>query len=244
MGALSEGSIGDVTVEERVLTVDGIEVPSCHARPDGMPVAGVVLHPDVGGLRPLFVDLARRLATHGLAVWVVEPFAPVPSVLSAGIEARLAAIRDLDDEIQLEILGAAADRLVVEDDVTRVGVLGFCMGGHYAFKAATTERFDTAVAFYGMLRTPEAWAGPGHRIEPLAEAASMVPTLAVFGTADPWTPADDVAELRGAWAERAECEILEFEGAEHGFVHDPDRPAHRPTEAAAAWARALERLGA
>ena len=28
-----------------------------------MPVAGVVLHPDVGGLRPLFVDLARRLAT-------------------------------------------------------------------------------------------------------------------------------------------------------------------------------------
>ena len=32
-----------------------------HARPDGLPIAGVVLHPDIGGLRPLFEDMARRI---------------------------------------------------------------------------------------------------------------------------------------------------------------------------------------
>ena len=35
----------------------------------------LVLHPDVMGLRPLFEDLCRRLATHGLAVCAPEPFA-------------------------------------------------------------------------------------------------------------------------------------------------------------------------
>lgn len=239
MAALVEGPITDVTVAEDVLTVDGVRVGSVHARPDGMPRAGVVLHPDVGGLRPLFTDLARRLATHGLAVRAVEPFAPTPEVLTAGVEARLAGIRDLDDDTQLAMLEAAADRLVVEDDVTRVGVLGFCMGGHYVFKAAAGDRFDSAVAFYGMLRTPEGWDGPGHRIAPLAVASTMVPTLAVFGSADPWTPPADIAALRVAWTDRPDCEIAEFEGADHGFVHDPERPAHRAADAAEAWQRAL-----
>ena len=78
MAALKEGPVYDVTVETRTLVVDGVEVAAVHARPDGMPTAGLVLHPDIGGLRPLFEDMARRLATHGLAVCAFEPFAALP----------------------------------------------------------------------------------------------------------------------------------------------------------------------
>jgi carboxymethylenebutenolidase len=113
------------------------------------------------------------------------------------------------------------------------------MGGHYVFKAASTDRFDAAVAFYGMLRTPEGWEGTGHRIEPLEVAAEMAPTLAIFGSVDPWTPAADVDALRDKWANRNDCEIIVIEGADHGFVHDPDRPVHRADDAAAVWDRAL-----
>jgi carboxymethylenebutenolidase len=235
MAALKEGPVYEVTTEARTLVVDGVEVPAFHARPDGMPVAGVVLHPDVGGLRPLFEDMARRLATHGLAVCTFEPFAAASSDVRASVEARLGGVGDLDDTTQLDILSAAANLLIVADDVTQVSVLGFCMGGHYVFKAAGDDRFDRAVAFYGMLRTPDAWQGPGHRIEPLAVAAHMCPTLAIFGTNDPWTPADDIAALRQAWSGRTDCEIVEIEGGEHGFVHDPDRPIHRADDAAACW---------
>ena len=55
-------------------------------RPDGArpsrrhAAGGLVLHPDIGGLRPLFEDMARRLATHGLAVCAFEPFAALPAV--------------------------------------------------------------------------------------------------------------------------------------------------------------------
>jgi carboxymethylenebutenolidase len=243
MAALREGSVYDVTVESHPLVVDGLEVPAIHARPDGLPAAGLVLHPDIGGVRPLFEDMARRLATHGLAVCVVEPWAGVPAAELTSLEARMNHVKDLDDSQQMDILAAAANRLVVDDDVTRVSILGFCMGGHYVFKAAADDRFDAAVSFYGMVRTPDGWQGPGHRIEPLEVAAQMAPTLAYFGSNDPYTPAADIEALREAWRGRTDCEIVVVEGAQHGFVHDPDRDVHRADEAAQAWERALQWVG-
>jgi len=240
MGYLKEGPEYDVSVEERMLTVDGYDIPIVHARPDGMPKAGVVLYPDIGGLRPLYTDMARRLATHGLAVCAFEPWATLPESDRATLELRFAHVKDLDDSEQLELFSSAADLLVVEDDVLRVSALGFCMGGHYVFKAAATDRFDAAVAFYGMLRTPDDWNGPGHSIQPIDVAAQMCPTLAIFGSIDKWTPAADIDALRAGWQGRTDCEIVIVEGADHGFVHDPDRDVHRAEDAAACWTRALD----
>jgi carboxymethylenebutenolidase len=245
MAALEFGSIdpSEISTERLVLDRDGATVPAFHARPDGMPVAGLVLHPDIGGLRPLFDDLCVRLASHGLAVIAVEPFARTDRAQLDSIEARFAAVPKLRDADQIGDLEAAADHLVVHDDVARVSVLGFCMGGYMALKAAASGRFDRAVAFYGMLRTPDAWRAPD-LADPLDLAADVCPTLAVFGTVDQFVPNDDVAALRERWADRPDCEIVVVDGAEHGFVHDPERPAHRADDAARCWARALEWVGA
>ncbi|HEY3832164.1 MAG TPA: dienelactone hydrolase family protein [Acidimicrobiia bacterium] len=243
MAELGEGT-HDTTVESRTLLRDDCEVPIIHARTDGMPKAGVVLHPDIMGIRPLFEDMARRLASHGFAVAVVEPFARISAdERAAGQDAavRMQWVAGLDDDDQLADLEAAANLLVVEDGVARVGVLGFCMGGMYTLKAAATERFDAAVAFYGMIRVPQGW-GSAHLREPLATAADVCPTLAIFGSADTFTPAADIEALRAAWAGRDDCEIVVIEGAEHGFVHAPDRPAHRPDDAQRLWSRAVDWL--
>ena len=222
---------------------DGEPVPALHARPEGMPRGGVVLHPDIGGLRGLFEDLVRRLATHGAAVCAPEPFA---RALASGVDLsdaahRMAYVARLEDELQLGDLAAAADYLVVNDDVRDVAILGFCMGGMYALKAAATGRFDRAVSFYGMVTVPEGWHSTSVA-EPLATADRMCPTLAIFGDADPYTPMADIDALRTAWSGRTDCEIVVYTGAEHGFVHDPDRPAHRADDAADAWTRVLEFL--
>ena len=37
--------------------------------------------------------------------------------------------------------------------------------------------------------------------------------------------------------------IVVYAGAEHGFVHDADRPTHRAEDAADAWSRTLRFLG-
>ena len=133
------------------------------ARPgDGRaPTQGLVLIPDIGGLRPLFDDHVARLADEqGWAVAAVEPW---PGREDLSLEVRLESVGTIDDVAFLADLVAAADLL----DVEPVGVTGFCMGGMFTLKAAGTGRFHRAVAFYGMIRTPERWQGDGDPVEPL-----------------------------------------------------------------------------
>jgi carboxymethylenebutenolidase len=246
VAALVEGPNTDVEVERITLVgEDGAAVAAIHARPEGMPSSGLVVHPDVGGLRPLFDDLCRRLATHGFAVLCPEPFARMHAAGAdlSELTTRMGRVKDLDDTAQLGDLTRAADRLVVDDDVSEVAVLGFCMGGMYAMKAAATDRFDRAVSFYGMVRVPEAWRGPGQH-DPLETAGEVCPTLAIFAENDAMVPLADVEALRAVWSGRDDCEIVVYPGAEHGFAHDPDRPIHRSDDSADAWSRTLAFLGA
>lgn len=231
----------EVDVEHIMLKgPDGTAVDAIHARPDGMPLAGLVLHPDIAGLRPLFDDLCRRLATHGFAVCAPEPFARAPMEVRSASDmgVRLGYLAQLDDELQLGDLEAAADYLVVHDDAREVAVMGFCMGGMQTLKAAASGRFDRAVAFYGMIRVADAWAGPKTQ-KVLDTATEVCPTLAIFGGIDALTPPEDIDALRAAWADRPDCEIVVYPEADHAFVHAPERPSHRPGDAADAWRRAL-----
>jgi dienelactone hydrolase len=152
---------------------------------------GLVLIPDIMGLRPLFDDHAQRLADeHGWAVAVVEPW---PGREDLPLEDRLQSVGTIDDAAFLADLVAAADVLAVEP----VGVAGFCMGGMFTFKAAGTGRFHRAVGFYGMLKVPDHWQGEG-TIEPLdaVRSAAACPVLAIVGTVDQWTPPADAVD---AW---------------------------------------------
>lgn len=212
-------------------TALGSGTPVEVARPsDGRaPTRGLVLIPDIMGLRPLFDDHAQRLADEqGWAVAAVEPW---PGREELPLEDRLQMVSTIDDAAFLADLVAAADLLGVEP----VGITGFCMGGMFTYKAAGTGRFHRAVGFYGMLKVPDHWRGDGV-IEPLdaVTSAGACPTMAIVGTVDQWTPPADVAE-----AEAAGVTVVRYEGADHGFVHDDSRPAHRAADAADAWAKAI-----
>jgi carboxymethylenebutenolidase len=238
MSALPEGP-HPATVDAITLDVEGTPVQALHARPEGTPLGGLVVVPDLSGLRPLFEDICRRLATHGLAVCAIEPFSRLIAALGPlDPEARRARAAELYDDVIMEDLAEAADHLTASDHTGGLGVMGFCMGGAYTLKAAATGRFERAVSFYGILRTPKEWADGG-MTDALDTAASVCPTLAIFGDADPWTPAEDVEALRAAWSGRPENKVVVYRGAEHGFVHNPEVPAHRPEDAADAWHRAL-----
>jgi carboxymethylenebutenolidase len=239
MGYVLEEGPQKATVDHITLDVEGTPVAAYHARPDGEALGGVVLVPDLLGLRPLFEDICRRLATHGLAVCAPETFARlIPPGGSLDMEARRARAGQLHDDVVMEDLAEAADHLVAADGVGTVAVMGFCMGGSFTLKAAATGRFERAVAFYGLVRTPPEWASSSLR-DALDVAAGACPTLAIFGEVDPFVPPADVDALRQAWAGRADHKVVVYPGADHAFAHDPDRPVHRPDDAADAWHRCL-----
>ena len=201
--------------------------------PDGDLTGALVIAPDVMGLRPLFDDLAQRLASEQRwAVVAVEPF--------PGPEGDLALPDRLEHRIDAERLTSdlllGADLAQERSGAAGVGIIGFCMGGMNVFRAAGTGRFHRAVAFYGMIRPPAPWSTPGD--DPLDALArrECCPVLAILGGADHFTPAQDIADL-DAVGDHVTTQV--YEGAEHGFVHDASRPAHRAADAADAWERTI-----
>ena len=191
---------------------------------------GLVIAPDLMGRRKLFDDMASSLASaHGWNVIVVDPFRG-REFSTTTTDERHAVVGELDDDDVVGDLVDAANRLEVQP----VALVGFCMGGMYAFKASASHRFDRLVSFYGMIRIPDRWHGPGQRepLQLLHHADDPADILAIIGTEDAYTPPEDVKDLMAAGVE-----VVQYEGAEHGFVHDPSRPSHRPTDAADAWSR-------
>ena len=207
--------------------------------PGGDPLRGLVIAPDIGGLRPLFDDMCERLARdNGWAVCAVEPYPDeVASGVTPDLPKRLAG--RIEVERVLADLQAAADVVQERTGVERVAVLGFCQGGMNTFRAAGTGRFDKAVPFYGMVRPPKQWSAPG--LDPLDMLArpDCCPVLAIFGGSDQWTPAADIDAAKNAGAHVSARVYAE---ADHGFVHDPSRPAHRADDAADAWRWVVEFL--
>src|SRR5437763_1946246 len=89
MGYMLEEGPQKATVDHITLDVEGTAVPAYHARPDGEALGGVVLSPDLAGLRPLIEDHCRRLAPPALAVCAPATFARlIPAGGSPGVEGR------------------------------------------------------------------------------------------------------------------------------------------------------------
>jgi carboxymethylenebutenolidase len=167
-----------------------------------------------------------------MSVCAVDPFPGLE--LGPEIEPRFAAVPSLNDEVNLRDLLEAADAL----QTPVVGLIGFCMGGMYCFKAARSERFFRIASFYGMITLPEAWRSPSQG-EPLGMLLSGYAenVLAIVGGQDHYTPIVDIDQLRSTGAQ-----VVLYPEAEHGFAHDASRPAHRPEDAADSYARAKDWL--
>ena len=178
------------------------------------------------GLRPLFDDLCARLAAENR--WAVAAPEPFPGRQHLAQHER--DIGSNDDDRVLGDLVAAADHL----DVEPVGIIGFCQGGMWAFKASGTGRFDRAVSFYGMIRVP--WARPGHA-QPLdwLRRPGACPVLALMAGQDKLVPIEHARLLD----DLEQVDVVAYPDAGHGFAHDPSRPTHRAEDAADAWRRTI-----
>ena len=199
----------------------------------GRPKAGIVLVPDIMGLRPLFEEHCARLSKE----WKVSVCAPelFPGGDKWGLEQRMKKAKGLSDEDKINDILAAAQRTGCDT----VHLVGFCMGGMYALKAAVEDRFTKCVSFYGMIRVPKQWKSKnqGEPLDLLSDRAAMH-VMHICGDNDVYVPVSDIEDLKKLGAT-----TVVYKGAEHGFVHDPDRPAHREKDAKDAWLKAKKFLG-
>jgi len=212
------------------------------AEPGDGPRPGVVVIPDVWGLSDHTQDIAQRLAREGFAALALDVYRKTGRPSLADPAAALAWIRELSDPLVLDTVQEGIDALARQPAVAghAVGLIGFCMGGQYAWLAACACRGLSAVApFYGMVRYAPGLDPKKKPRAPLDAVADLsCPALGLYGQEDAIIPNADVDELEKRLArQRQPYEIVRYAGAGHAFLNDTRPAMYRPDAAADAWRR-------
>jgi carboxymethylenebutenolidase len=215
---------------------------------------GVLIWPDILGLRPAFRGMADRLADAGYAVLVVNPFyrtrrAPTaPAPFDFNDAAAISALMKLKDTLDAGTTRTDAtafveflDRQPAVDTRHPLGTTGYCMGGPLVLRtaAAMPERIGAAATFHGGGLATDKPDSP-HRLIPTMKAQFLIAIAANDDAKDP--AAKDT--LRQAFADaRLPAEIEVYAGTRHGWC-PTDSPVYDHDQAEKAWSRMLALLGA
>ena len=239
----------DVTESDvEITTPDG--VADCYfVHPSSGAHAGVVIWPDILGLRPAYRQMGRRLAESGYSVLVVNPFyrnsrAPVvqEGASFADEETRnivLPMARALNAETHVTdartFVGFLDSQAVVDQD-RKIGTMGYCMGGPITMRtaAAVPDRIGAGASFHGGGLVTDAPDSP-HLLVPNMQARYLFAIAENDDTDDP--EAKNV--LRETFADAGlQAEIEVYEGTLHGWC-PPDAAVYNEAQAERAWSRLL-----
>src|ERR1019366_2304314 len=145
--------------EVSVTTPDG--AADCYfAHPASGAAPGVLVWPDIFGLRPAFRQMGKRLAESGYSVLVVNPFyrkQPAPTASKGAatpIQEVLPLAQTLNETTHMTDAKAFLGWLDQQASVAKnrkMGTQGYCMGGPMAFRtaAAVPDRVGAVGSFHG-----------------------------------------------------------------------------------------------
>lgn len=210
---------------------------------------GVLVWPDIMGLRPAFRQMAERLAQSGYAVLVVNQFyrSTTAPFLKPGESFDQPAVRAkiMPFVQKLSTEGTVSDASVFtkfidsqpEVDTTRgLASTGYCMGGPMVFRtvAARPDRYRAGATFHGGGLVSDKPDSP-HLLVPQMKASFLI---AIAANDDQRAPTDkDV--LKKAFADaKLPAEIEVYEGTMHGWC-PPDSRVYNQAQAERAWGRQL-----
>ncbi len=159
----SAGALDVVAGDVRVSTPDG-DADCYFAHPKEGAHAGVIIWPDIKGIRPAFRMMGKRLAESGYSVLVVNPYYRTAKgeVIVAGESFRDPDVRErlmpharsLSPETCLTDGRAFVEFLDSQSSVDtsrKIGTTGYCMTGSYTIRlaAAMPERIGAGGSFHG-----------------------------------------------------------------------------------------------
>lgn len=190
------------------------------------------------GVNEHIVDLCERLASHGYLaaaphlfhrtgdpVFAYDDFSSIFTHIEA--MSMEGVMEDIDTTI-----GAINDAGIA---TTKIGIVGFCMGGSISMHVAASRKIGAGVGFYGG-GIKGRWFFPS-QLEAVQHLNA--PWLGLFGDKDQSIPIEDVEELRAS-SKKSPCavEIIRYKDADHGFNCDA-RTSFHAESANDAWSRML-----
>jgi carboxymethylenebutenolidase len=237
-----------VETDVKVATPDG-EADCYFVHPAEGQHAGVILWPDILGLRPAFRAMGKRLAQSGYSVLVVNPYyrnASAPVVAEgasfqdeATRNAVLPLARSLSATTTVTDARAYVSFLDAQDVVDKkrkIGTTGYCMTGPFTMRtaAAIPDRIGAGASFHGGGLVTDGPDSP-HLLIPQMKAHFLFAIAANDDERDPQAK----KVLRKTYDRvNLPAEIEVYEGAMHGWC-PPDSRVYNEVQAERAWSRLL-----
>jgi carboxymethylenebutenolidase len=210
---------------------------------------GVVMWPDIFGLRPAFRQMAKRLAESGYSVLVVNPFYRVMKAPTAeqGAATPIAKVSPLmaalNEQTHMTDAKAFVGWLDQQPSVAKnrkMGAQGYCMGGPMALRtaAAMPDRIGAIGSFHGAALVTKMPNSPH-----LQAATSKAQFLICIATNDDARSPDDKTAIKETFAKaNLPAEVEVYTPALHGWC-PPDSTVYSEALAEKAWSRLLALYG-
>lgn len=225
------------------LTTSDGPVPAAEAVPAGTARGAVVVIQEAFGLNGHIRNLCDRLAAEGFHAVAPALFHRQGNPIFAYDDIQ--GLMPVMGALTAEGIGTDLDACYAHLEAagfprSRIGIVGFCMGGTVVAWAAWRDALGAAATFYGGGVSQGRFGFP-----PMLDIAPdfKTPWLGLFGDEDRGIPVDDVEALRVAASKApVDTEVVRYPGADHGFNCD-DRPQYHEAAAKDAWQRTLDLFG-
>jgi carboxymethylenebutenolidase len=209
--------------------------------------AGVLVWPDIFGLRPAFRQMGKRLAESGYSVLVVNPFyrtnkAPTGEAgTTTPIQQLMPLAQSLNEATHMTDAKAFIGWLDKQTAVAKnrkMGTQGYCMGGPMAFRtAAASDRVGAVASFHGGGLVRDAPNSPH-----LQAAKTKAQFLVAIASNDDTRSPEDKNVLKETFAKANLQAEIEVYGGAHGWC-PPDSRVYSEPLAEKAWGRLLALYG-
>jgi carboxymethylenebutenolidase len=198
----------------------------------------VIVLMEAFGLNQWCRSICDRLAQSGFAA-IAPDFYRGASYEYTDVAGAIGKLKSLKDDAIMSDVGKTIDFLggKIAINANGIGVIGFCMGGRYAFltNSVYSTKIKAAVAFYG----GGIDAAPGN---PLGQKSLLnrvttmqAPIMLMYGSEDQLIAAEEHGRVATALSKAKKRYILNlFPNAGHGFFCD-NRDSYAPAAAAEAW---------
>lgn len=235
-----------VDVNESEVTIDTPDgtCDAYFAAPTSGAHAGVLVWPDIFGLRTAFRQMGKRLAESGYSVLVVNPFyrvGPAPTA-SAGANTPFQELGPLmqgsTPETQVtdaRALTAWLDTRSEVDTNRKIGTTGYCFGGPLVFRTAAVaaDRVGAGCTFHGAGLVAMGDSSP-HLLIPQMQAQFLI----AIAEGDDSRQPEAKNVLRESFADASLQAEIEVYPAAHGWC-PPDTAVYDYDQAERAWGRML-----
>lgn len=187
------------------------------------PVGLVLIH-EIFGYNEYIETVAKDLATAGFTTAAIDLFrGRKATTLEEGFKLRTGVTK----EILADGISKGLELVRRESSASKVGTMGFCMGGGFALQAACDLGLGFCIDYYGMMENEQ-------------DASKLSgPVLMILASEDERvTPWAFQKFLPAAVKYKKRVEVQLYPNARHTF-HRPNWEGHNPEAAKDAWDRTV-----